>query len=83
MLCPSVVRECQGHAPLEPARRQGDQLLAGISPDARREIVAGSRRLTLRPAQVLFRTGEPAEQLFVLRRGGCSSPAWLAPAAKS
>jgi CRP-like cAMP-binding protein len=46
-----------------------DELLAGISPDARREIIAGSRRLTLRPAQVLFRTGEPAEQLFVLRKG--------------
>lgn len=46
-----------------------DELLAGIPPNARREIVAGSRRLTLRPAQVLFRTGEPAKQLFVLRKG--------------
>src|SRR6185436_17071499 len=46
-----------------------DQLLAGLSPDARRDILAGSRRLPLRPAQVLFRTGEPAEQLFVLRKG--------------
>ena len=46
-----------------------DQLLAGISPDARRDIVAESRRLTLRPAQVLFRIGEPAAQLFVLRKG--------------
>ena len=46
-----------------------DQLLAGISPDARREIVAGSRRLTLRPGQILFRTGEPAQQLFLLRKG--------------
>lgn len=46
-----------------------DQLLAGISPDARQDIIAGSRRRTLRPAQVLFRTGEPAERLFVLRQG--------------
>jgi CRP-like cAMP-binding protein len=46
-----------------------DQLLAGISPDGRRDIIAGSRRLTLRPAQVLCRSGEPAEQLFVLRKG--------------
>ena len=46
-----------------------DQLLAGIPTDARRDIIAASRRLTLRPAQVLFRTGEPAEQVFVLRKG--------------
>ena len=46
-----------------------DELLAGIAPGARREIIAGSRRRTLRPAQILFRTGEPAEQLFVLRKG--------------
>jgi CRP/FNR family transcriptional regulator, nitrogen oxide reductase regulator len=46
-----------------------DRLLAGVAPDARRVIVAGSRRRTLRPAQILFRTGEPAEQLFLLRKG--------------
>lgn len=46
-----------------------DQLLAGIPPDARQDIIAASRRLTLRPAQVLFRTGEPARQVFVLRKG--------------
>ena len=46
-----------------------DQLLAGISPDAQRDIIARSRRRTVRPAQVLFRAGEPAERLFVLRKG--------------
>ena len=46
-----------------------DRLLAGVAPDARRAIIAGSRRRTLRPAQVLFRCGEPAERLFVLRTG--------------
>src|SRR5436190_1587849 len=44
-------------------------LLAGVSPDARRDIVAGSHRRTVRAAQVLFRTGEPAEQLFLLHKG--------------
>ena len=46
-----------------------DHLLAGISPGARQDIVAGSRQRILRAAQVLFRTGEPAEQLFLLRKG--------------
>ncbi len=46
-----------------------NRLLAGISPGARQDIVAGSRRRTLRTAQVLFRTGERAEQLFLLRKG--------------
>jgi len=46
-----------------------DRLLAGLEPDARRAIVAKSIRRTLHPAQVLFRTGEPADHLFVLRKG--------------
>ena len=46
-----------------------DHLLAGISPGARQDIVAGSCQRTLRAAQVLFRTGEAAEQLFLLRKG--------------
>jgi CRP-like cAMP-binding protein len=44
-------------------------LLAGIDPDARRAIIASSRRRTLQPAQVLFRAGEPADRLFVLSSG--------------
>jgi CRP-like cAMP-binding protein len=46
-----------------------EQLLAGVSPDARRDIVAVSRRRTLQAAQVLFRTGERAEHLFLLHKG--------------
>jgi len=46
-----------------------NRLLAGVDPDERTAIVAGSRRQTLQPSQVLFRTGERAEQLFVLRKG--------------
>jgi len=46
-----------------------DRLLAGIDPDARRAIVAKSLRRTLQPGQVLCRTGEPADRLFVLRKG--------------
>ena len=45
------------------------RLLIGVPPDARQDIIAGSRLRTLRAGQVLFRTGEPAEQLFLLRRG--------------
>ncbi len=46
-----------------------NRLLAGVDPDERKAIVAGSRRETLHPSQVLFRTGERAERLFVLRKG--------------
>ena len=51
------------------ARDVTNRLLAGIDPDERRAIVAKSRRQTLHPSQVLFRTGERAEELFVLRKG--------------
>jgi len=46
-----------------------NRLLAGVEPDERKAIVASSRRQTLHPSQVLFRTGERAEQLYVLRKG--------------
>jgi CRP-like cAMP-binding protein len=46
-----------------------DRLLAGIEPEARRAILAGSHRRTIQPAQVLCRTGEPADRLFLLRKG--------------
>jgi CRP-like cAMP-binding protein len=52
-----------------PARDVTNRLLAGVDPDERQAIVAKSRRRTLHPSQVLFRTGERAEQLFVLRKG--------------
>ena len=51
------------------ARDATNRLLAGVGPDERQAIVARSRRQTLHPSQVLFRTGERAEQLFVLRKG--------------
>ena len=51
------------------ARDVTNQLLAGVDPDEQQAIVARSRRQTLHPSQVLFRTGERAEQLFVLRKG--------------
>ena len=46
-----------------------NRLLAGVDPDERKAIIARSRRQELHPSQVLFRTGERAEQLFVLRKG--------------
>ena len=51
------------------ARDVTNRLLAGVDPDERKAIVARSRRQTLHPSQVLFRTGDRAEQLFVLRKG--------------
>ena len=50
-------------------RGQPSRLLAGIEPDAQRAIVAAGTRRKLRPAQVLYRVGEPAESLFVLSEG--------------
>jgi len=46
-----------------------ERLLAGVSPDARHLIIAGARSRILRAGEVLFRTGELAERLFVLRKG--------------
>jgi CRP/FNR family transcriptional regulator, nitrogen oxide reductase regulator len=46
-----------------------DRLLAGVDAEARRAIIAKSLPRTLQPAQVLFRAGEPADRLFVLRKG--------------
>jgi CRP-like cAMP-binding protein len=46
-----------------------ERLLDGIEPDARRKIIAESRRRLLQPAQVLCRAGEPADRLFVLSKG--------------
>src|SRR5215204_2458973 len=51
------------------ARDVTSRLLAGVDPAERKAIVARSRRQVLHPSQVLFRTGERAEQLFVLRKG--------------
>jgi CRP-like cAMP-binding protein len=56
------------HRPAQ-ARDPMARLFAGVALDAQREITAGSRRRLLRPGQVLFRTGEPAYHLFVLRKG--------------
>lgn len=51
------------------ARDVTSRLLAGVDPAERKAIVARSRLQVLHPSQVLFRTGERAEQLFVLRKG--------------
>ena len=46
-----------------------ERLLAGVPSEARDSIVARSRSRALRAGEVLFRTGEPAEHLFLLRKG--------------
>jgi CRP-like cAMP-binding protein len=46
-----------------------DSLLGGIDVDLRRIIVGEAVRRTLRPAQVLYRTGEPGERLYLLIKG--------------
>jgi len=46
-----------------------DRLLAGVDPQGRRTILANSHRRTLRPSQVLFHAGDPATQLFIVRKG--------------
>lgn len=51
------------------SRDSVDPLLAGIDAEGREAIIAESRHRTLRNAQVLFRTGETAEYLFVVRKG--------------
>ena len=45
------------------------RLLDGIDPDVGRVIVASASRRSLRPEQVLYRIGEPAEHLFVITKG--------------
>jgi CRP-like cAMP-binding protein len=53
-----------------PAKRAlSSRLLAGIDPDAQGAIVAAATRRKLRPAQVIYHVGEPAEFLFVLSAG--------------
>lgn len=45
------------------------QLLAGLDPGALAIILKEARERAFPAAHVLFRTGEPAERLFLLRRG--------------
>jgi len=52
-----------------PAKRPLGQLLAGLDDAALEVIVGAARDRTFAANQVLFRTGEPAEQLFLLRKG--------------
>ena len=51
------------------ARDVTSRLLAGIDPGAQRAIVSAARQRQLRPAQCIYRMGEPAEELFVLISG--------------
>jgi CRP-like cAMP-binding protein len=51
------------------SRDTANLLLAGIQPDGRQKILAGSRPKTFRPSQIFYHAGEPAEHLFVLRKG--------------
>jgi CRP-like cAMP-binding protein len=46
-----------------------DSLLKGLDGDARRVVLAAARPRTIRSRQVLFRMGEPARHLFLMRNG--------------
>ncbi len=46
-----------------------NRLLGGMDPELQRIIIAEGTRTRLRPAQVLYRTGEPAEFLYLLVKG--------------
>lgn len=45
------------------------RLLGGIDPEVHRVILSEASRRKLRPEQVLYRTGEPAEHLYLLTKG--------------
>lgn len=51
------------------AKRLAGQLLTGFDDATLEVILAAGRERTYTPSQVLFRTGEPAERLFMLLRG--------------
>src|SRR4029450_7554311 len=51
------------------SRRPAGQLLKGLDDAALEVIVSAARDRTFLANQVLFRPGEPAEQLFLLRKG--------------
>ena len=46
-----------------------DRLLAGLDRQAREIVVAEARRQEFHAGQILFRMGEPAQELFALARG--------------
>ena len=50
-------------------KRAGRQLLDGIEPSALTAILSEARPRTVPASTVLFRTGEPAERLYLVRRG--------------
>ena len=50
-------------------KRVAGQLLAGLDPGALKVILAEARERTFAASQVLFRTGEPAERLYLLLSG--------------
>lgn len=50
-------------------KRAGGQLLDGIDPSALSTILGEGRPRKVPASTVLFRTGEPAERLFLVRRG--------------
>ena len=52
-----------------PTKRPVGQLLTGLDDAALEVIVGAARDRTFVANQVLFRVGEPAEQLFLLRKG--------------
>ncbi len=45
------------------------RLLDGVAQDAQRIIVAAARKRKLRASQLIYRIGEPADELFVLTSG--------------
>lgn len=62
------MRETMNPPRANPKRIAG-QLLAGLDPGALKVILAEARERTFAASQVLFRTGERAERLYLLLRG--------------
>lgn len=56
-------------APRSAARDVTFRLLAGVDPDGQRTIISAARKRKLRPSQLIYRVGEPADELFVLTSG--------------
>ena len=51
------------------SKRLAGQLLMGLDDEALEAILGAGRERTFTASQILFRTGEPAEQLFLVRKG--------------
>jgi len=54
---------------VEPSLLGGTELFRGLAPESLAEIAAASVTRTLTRGDVLFRQGEPADELYVVQRG--------------